>query len=273
MSGALRPRVSERGACTVILPSGMTVRALFYSRMFTEMKTAGRFCLQGIHARKTGKVSGKKGDHMDRNGKEIGRLQAAECIKNLKAHNFDADFFETKEEVLSYLKEHIKKGSSIGIGGSVTLKETGILQWLTGNEDYRFLDRYHTDDVKQVFRDSFSADVYLMSANAVTLNGCLYNVDGNGNRVAALIYGPDKVYVIAGVNKIVPDLDAAIERVKQTAAPVNNVRLGLANPCTKLGRCAQCLSESSICNEFVVTRRSGVKGRIHVLLAGEELGY
>lgn len=210
---------------------------------------------------------------MDQNEKTIGRLQAEECIRHLRAHNFDADFFETGKEAVAYLKEHVKKGSSIGVGGSATLAALGIIDDLTGSPDYKFLDRYHTDDTKKIFRESFSADVYLMSSNAVTLDGCLYNVDGNGNRVAALIYGPDKVYVICGVNKIVPTLSDAIARVKQTAAPVNNVRLKLDNPCTKQGRCVECLSEHSICNEFVITRRSGQKGRIHVLLINEKLGY
>jgi hypothetical protein len=209
----------------------------------------------------------------DENEKVIGRLQAQEAIKNLKLHNFDADFFETGDEAVIYLKEHIAKGASIGVGGSMTLDSLGIIKWLTGNADYHFLDRYHTDDVKKVFHESLSADVYLMSSNAVTLDGCLYNVDGNGNRVAALIYGPEKVYVICGVNKLVKNLDEAIERMKAITAPANNVRLHKDNPCTKLGRCMQCTTPTSICNEFVITRRSGLQGRIHVLLVNEKLGY
>ena len=210
---------------------------------------------------------------MDDHVKEIGRLQAADCARKLKDHNFDADYFETGAEAVEYLKKNIAEGSSISVGGSMTLSELGILDWLTGNPHYNFLDRYHTDDVQKVFRDTFSADVYLMSSNAVTLDGCLYNVDGNGNRVAALIFGPKKVYVICGVNKIVPTLDDAITRVQQIAAPANNVRLNKPNPCTQLGHCVKCVKDTSICNQFVVTRRSGQKGRIHVLLINEELGY
>lgn len=210
---------------------------------------------------------------MNEKAKVIGRLQAAECMKNLKAHNMDADFFETGVQAVAWLKENIAKGSSIGTGGSETLAELGIINDLTGNPDYHFLDRYHTDDVQKVYRETFSADVYLTSSNAVTLDGCLYNVDGNGNRVAALIFGPRKVYVLCGVNKIVPTIDDAITRVKNIAAPENNVRLNKPNPCTQLGRCVQCVKDTSICNEFVVTRRSGQKGRIHVLLINEELGY
>jgi hypothetical protein len=210
---------------------------------------------------------------MEKNVKAITRLKAAQCVKNLRAHNFDADFFETGEEAVDFLKSRIDKGATIGIGGSVTLFSLGIIDWLTGNKDYHLLDRYHTDDVQKVFRDSFSADFYLMSSNAVTLDGCLYNVDGNGNRTAALIFGPKKVFVIAGVNKIVPTLEDAITRVRQVAGPANNVRLNLPNACTKTGSCLSCTSPASICNQFVITRRSGQQGRIHVLLVNEELGY
>ncbi|MGN1388285.1 MAG: lactate utilization protein, partial [Bulleidia sp.] len=164
-------------------------------------------------------------------------LRADSCVKHLRMHGFGADYFETKEEVLSYLKEAIPKGASIGIGGSMTLSEIGVLSWLTGNPDYRFLDRYHTDDVKKVFHESLCADVYLMSTNALTEEGELYNIDGNGNRLAALIYGPEKVYVIAGTNKIVKNLEEAVQRVELFSAPANNIRLNKTNPCTKTGQC------------------------------------
>ncbi|MDD6675066.1 MAG: LUD domain-containing protein, partial [Lactimicrobium massiliense] len=103
--------------------------------------------------------------------KTAAALRAESCVKHLRMHGFGADYFETKEEVLSYLKENIPKGSSIGIGGSVTLTEIGVLSWLTGNEEYHFLDRYHTDDVSRVFHESLNADVYLMSTNALTEEG------------------------------------------------------------------------------------------------------
>lgn len=200
-------------------------------------------------------------------------LRAKSCIEHLRMHGFGADYFETKEEVLSYLKEAIPKGASIGIGGSVTLSEIGVLSWLTGNPDYRFLDRYHTDDVKKVFHESLCADVYLMSTNALTEEGELYNIDGNGNRLAALIYGPEKVYVIAGTNKIVKNLEEAVQRVELFSAPANNIRLNKTNPCTKTGQCMHCSTPSTICNQIVTTRRSGTPGRIHVLLVNEALGY
>ncbi|MCI2155185.1 MAG: lactate utilization protein [Solobacterium sp.] len=205
--------------------------------------------------------------------KTAAALRAESCVKHLRMHGFGADYFETKEEVLSYLKENIPKGSSIGIGGSVTLTEIGVLSWLTGNEEYHFLDRYHTDDVSRVFHESLNADVYLMSTNALTEEGELYNIDGNGNRLAALIYGPKKVYVIAGTNKIVKNLEEAAARVELFTAPANNIRLNKINPCTKTGQCMHCSTPSTICNQIVTTRRSGTPGRIHVLLVNEALGY
>lgn len=205
--------------------------------------------------------------------KTAAALRAESCVKHLRMHGFGADYFETKEEVLSYLKENIPKGSSIGIGGSVTLTEIGMLSWLTGNEEYHFLDRYHTDDVSRVFHESLNADVYLMSTNALTEEGELYNIDGNGNRLAALIYGPKKVYVIAGTNKIVKNLEEAVSRVELFSAPANNIRLDKTNPCTKTGQCMHCSTPSTICNQIVTTRRSGTPGRIHVLLVNEALGY
>ncbi len=205
--------------------------------------------------------------------KTAAALRAESCVKHLRMHGFGADYFETKEEVLSYLKENIPKGSSIGIGGSVTLTEIGVLSWLTGNEEYHFLDRYHTDDVSRVFHESLNADVYLMSTNALTEEGELYNIDGNGNRLAALIYGPKKVYVIAGTNKIVKNLEEAVSRVELFSAPANNIRLGKTNPCTKTGQCMHCSTPSTICNQIVTARRSGTPGRIHVLLVNEALGY
>ena len=203
----------------------------------------------------------------------INRAKLERLAKKLEANNFGASVFETKEEAAAWLREAIPAGASVGVGGSVTLDEMGIIEWLTDNPDYRFIDRFHTDDRKKAFHDALLADVFLMSTNAVTMDGCLYNVDGTGNRVAALIYGPDKVYVAAGINKVVKDIEAAKTYVEQVSAPANNVRLNKDNPCVKLGECAHCNHASTICNQYVVTRRSGEKGRIHVLLINEVLGY
>lgn len=205
--------------------------------------------------------------------KEMRRLQAQKAIKNLNLHGFETAYFETKEEALEQLKKEIPEGAVIANGGSMTLTEIGVFDWLKGNEKYRYLDRDAAEDKKKIFHESLDADVYLMSSNAVTMDGMLYNIDGNGNRLAALIYGPEKVYVIAGTNKLVRDLDEAKVRLETIASPANNIRLHKTNPCTTTGECMHCLSSTSICNHLVVTRRNNVPGRIHVFLVNEELGY
>ena len=191
----------------------------------------------------------------------------------LESHNFGVTIAETAEEAAEFIKNAIPSGASVGVGGSVTLDDLGLIEWLRDNPELKFIDRYRMEDKKQAFRQSLLADVYLMSTNAVTMDGWLYNVDGNGNRVAALIYGPDKVYVIAGTNKIVKDIEEAKIRMEQIVAPANNARLNKDNPCVKNGECMHCNQQSTICNQYVMTRRSGIKGRIHIVLVNEELGY
>lgn len=210
---------------------------------------------------------------MDQNTSKITELQAEKTVKKLQANAFGADLFETKEEMLEYLKAHVEKGSKVSVGGSMTLFETGVIDWLTGNKDFEFNDRYHTEDKEACHHEAFNSDVFFMSSNAITSDGMLYNVDGHGTRIAPLIYGPKKVYVIAGVNKIVKSVEDAIRRNEMVSAPANNVRLSTGNPCIELGECVHCNKESTICNQFLVTRRSFIKERIHVLLILEELGY
>ena len=203
----------------------------------------------------------------------IRSLQLQRAAAKLEANNFAVTAAETAEEAAAFVKQNIPSGSSVGVGGSVTLDELGLIDWLRSRSDLHFIDRYNTDDKKKAFREALSADVFLMSSNAVTMDGYLYNVDGTGNRLAALLYGPDKVFVIAGVNKLCRDLDDAVKRVEDIAAPANCVRLKKDSPCTKTGTCMMCSGPSTICNQYVVTRRSAVKGRIHVVLVNEELGY
>ena len=203
----------------------------------------------------------------------IMREKLERLASRLEANNFGVTVMETAEEAAEFIKNQIPSGASVGVGGSVTLDELGLIDWLRDNPEVKFIDRYRTDDRKKAFHDALLADVFLMSTNAVTMEGFLYNIDGTGNRLAALIYGPDKVYVIAGANKIVKDLDEAKTRVEQIAAPANCVRLNKDNPCVKMGECMHCNHESTICNQYVVTRRSGEKGRIHIILVNEELGY
>ncbi len=210
---------------------------------------------------------------MDTNLKQILKTQAEIAKKHLEDRQFECTIVEDEKEALELIKTMVKPGCSVSVGGSVTLFETGVIDWLENNKEIEYLDRYHAEDPHEVFRKAFSADVYLTSTNALTMDGKLFNVDGNGNRVAAMIYGPKKVVVLTGINKLVKDEEAAIERVNTIAAPANCVRLNKDTPCTKVGRCVDCLSPSRICAAHVTLDRSQTKGRIHVIVMMKESGY
>lgn len=209
-------------------------------------------------------------------------MRLEQTVKALQANRMDACWVKTKEDALEKVKELLPKGALIASGGSMTLDECGITALLRGG-DYDYLDRAAVpqNEVAALYRKCFSADCYLMSSNAVTEQGELYNVDGNGNRVAALIYGPASVIVVAGANKLVPDIPAAIKRVRKLAAPVNAIRLHQDTPCAKSGICAGvkgelaagCRAEQRICCSYVVSGFQRVPNRIHVILVAENLGY
>ncbi len=215
---------------------------------------------------------------------EVTRLQLQATMENLRKNQMEAHLVACKEDVAPLIRMLLRPGDTVAVGGSETLRETGVLELLRSG-DYRFLDRYapglSPDQVRRVFQDSFSADAYLCSANAVTMHGELYNVDGNGNRVAALCYGPASVIVVVGRNKLVPDLDAAAERVKCMAAPANAIRLSKETFCARTGRCVAldgehctdgCASPDRICSTYVVQGYQQLKNRIKVILVEEDLG-
>lgn len=208
-------------------------------------------------------------------------------IENLRKNNMEPYFVQSKEEVLPLIESLMKPGQTVAVGGSVTLNETGVIEHLRSGK-YHFLDRFapglSREEVTNIFRQSFLADVYLSSANAITEKGEIYNVDGNANRVAAILYGPESVILIAGKNKIVPDLKAAVQRVKQIASPLNCKRLGCATYCAEKGECVSlqqdapdmcdgCASDARICCSYTVLARQRQKGRIKVILVNEDLGY
>ncbi len=197
-------------------------------------------------------------------------------MANLERNKMQPFYAKTKEDALKIVESLILQGQTVSCGGSATLQECGIMDLLRSGR-YQFLDRSKPgltqDEIKEIYRKTFFADNYLLSANAITENGELYNVDANSNRVAAMLYGPDSVIVVAGYNKIVPNLEAAAERVKKIAAPVNAVRLQCETPCTKAGECLSCHSEGRICCNYVVSAQQRHKNRIKVILVGEELGF
>lgn len=204
------------------------------------------------------------------------RTQAETVIKNLKKRNMDGFYCATANEAREKALSLIATGETVSFGGSVTIEECGILDALRGREDITLYDRAtakSAEEMGEIFRQTFSADSYLMSANAITLDGELVNIDGNGNRVAALIFGPRQVIVVAGMNKIVATEEDAVHRARNMAAPPNCIRLNKNTPCAATGKCADCMGSESICCHTVVTRRSRDAGRIKVILVGEELGY
>ena len=216
---------------------------------------------------------------------EIIRLRMEKTKNALENNNMTAYTVKTKEEALDIVRSLLKKGDVIASGGSVTLNQCGITD-IIKSPDYIYLDRNSVapDKTAEIFRKSFSADVYLCSSNAITENGELYNVDGNSNRVAAIAYGPKSVIIIAGYNKIVRNIEEASNRVKKTAAPANTVRLQCDTYCSKSGECAAftkesqditsgCSSDERICCNFLISAKQRHKGRIKVILVAENLGF
>lgn len=213
---------------------------------------------------------------MDDNLAFVQEKRVENLIKNLKKKNMTGYYVKSQEALTHLLDTLIGDDSTVSVGGSMTLFESGVIDYLR-KRPLNFLDRYapglDADQIKNLYRDSFGADVYLTSTNAITEGGGLYNVDGRGNRVAAMIYGPDKVIVIASVNKIVKDLEAAIERNRKWAAPANAKRLNRNTPCAKLGYCTDCDSPDRICHDFTFITSQMTKDRVHVILTEETFGY
>ena len=209
-----------------------------------------------------------------------------EVMENLEKNNMKPYFCETSKDAVDLVKSLIDKDSTVATGGSMTLRETGVEDLLRCG-DYNFLDRAaatSAEETEAVFIGAFSADTYLMSTNALTRSGELYNVDGNSNRVAALLYGPKSVVIVCGYNKIVEDLNEAVYRMKTVAAPLNTKRLNTGSYCESAGECASLKKESPfmcdgckgagrICCNFVVSAQQRKKDRIKVIIVGEKLGF
>ena len=201
-------------------------------------------------------------------------LQAQSVIKALEKRNMTAYYCESKEDCLKKVLELVPEKSTIAWGGSESIKECNIPMTLK-NGNYTVYDRadYNTPEKTKEFNVlAFTSDYYFMSSNAITTSGELVNIDGNGNRVAALIYGPENVIIIAGMNKIVKDVEEGISRTRNTASPQNCIRLKKNTPCAVNGVCGNCLADT-ICDQIVITRASRVPQRIKVILVGEELGF
>ena len=196
-----------------------------------------------------------------------------ELKRNCEINRFGFDYVETIEEGCQLVNQMIHEGDVVSHGGSVTLNECGIIDLLKSRKDITYLDRENCEDVQKLYRECFSADVYLTSSNAITKKGEIYNVDGNGNRVAAMLFGPKKVIVMIGVNKIVENIDEAVKRVEEVAAVKNNIRLNKKNPCVQAGHCVHCNSPVKICREYTLITSSAIEKRIHIICVNQNLGY
>ena len=205
-------------------------------------------------------------------------------VENLHKNNIEVICVCDREDVVPLIEKLVPAGSTVSVGGSVTLDETGVLEHLRCGR-YSFLDRYEdgltAEQIGGIYRNSFGVDAYLCSSNAITEEGELYNVDGNANRIAALAFGPKNVIIVAGVNKIVKDIDEAVRRVKTVAAPKNAARLCRNIYCALKGCCVAldggigkgCDSKDRICRHYLVSSKQAQYGRIKVILVNEELGY
>ncbi len=193
-------------------------------------------------------------------------------IKGLKSRNMSGYYAANKEEALKIALSLIPEHSSVTMGGCMSAIEIGLVDALK-TDTYNFIDRNQYQDKRAAMLDAYDADVFLTSANAMTKDGIMVNIDGNSNRVSAIAQGPKKVIVIAGMNKVCDDLDSAMKRARNVAAPMNAQRFNLSTPCSVNGTCFDCKSPDTICCQFLITRYSRHEGRIHVILVNDNLGF
>ncbi len=200
--------------------------------------------------------------------------RAEVAVKNLRSRHYEAYFCETKEQALEKALELIPQGATVGWGGALSAKQIGLLDAMNKGP-YNAIDRDQTPnrtEREKAMKRCLLADVFITGANAISLDGQMVNIDGNGNRVAAIVYGPESIIVIAGMNKVMDTLEAAMIRARTIAAPMNKQRFAQQTPCEITGTCADCKSEGCICNQILITRNSKPAGRIKVILVGEDLG-
>ena len=195
-------------------------------------------------------------------------------VKNLRSRHFEAYFCETKEKALEKAQDLIPEGSTVGWGGAMSAKQIGLLD-AVNNGPYNAIDRDKTttpEERKKAMKSCLLADVFITGANAISMDGQMVNIDGNGNRVAAIVYGPESIIVVAGMNKVMDTLEGAMIRARTVAAPMNKQRFDSQTPCEVTGVCGDCKSEGCICNQILITRNSKPAGKIKMVLVGEDLG-
>ena len=199
-------------------------------------------------------------------------LLAQKVIKGLESRNMTGYYAASREEARELALSLIPEGGSVTMGGAVSAYEIGLVDAVKqGN--YNFIDREEYEDKREAMLKGYDADVFLSSVNAMTEDGILVNIDGNSNRVSAIAQGPKKVIFIVGMNKVCSDVDGAMKRARNVAAPINAQRFGLKTPCASTGACMDCKSPDTICCQFLITRFSRHTGRIHVILVNDSLGF
>lgn len=208
---------------------------------------------------------------MDLFEKERNEKLAQIVIKGLKSRNMTGYYVKDRDEALKKALELIPEGSRVAMGGCMSAQEIGLTDALN-NGHYTFYDRAFMAK-REGLLEAYGADVFVSSVNALTDDGILVNIDGNANRVSFIAQGPQKVVFIVGMNKVASDLDHAMKRARNIAAPINAGRFDIATPCTKTGKCMDCKSIDTVCCQFLITRFSRHKDRIHVILVNENLGF
>ncbi len=203
-------------------------------------------------------------------------LKIEKVISNLNKNNMAGYIIDSRAELSGLLSRLIAINSSVGCGDSITLEETGVFEFLR-KENYDFLDKFDPtlskEEKQKLYLKNFTVDTFITGSNAITLDGKIFNIDGNGSRVAPMLYGPKQVIIVVGINKLTTDVDSAIKRTRQIAAPMDAKRLGKSTPCASLNRCIDCNHKQRFCNDFVLITGQFIKDRIKVIIINEELGY
>lgn len=211
-------------------------------------------------------------EYTDKFVKKRNDMLAEKVIKGLASRNMTGYYAHNADEALEIALGLIPEGSTSTMGGGMSVHEIGLVKALKeGN--YNFIDRDEMEDKRAAMLAAYDADVYLASCNAITEDGVLVNIDGNANRVSAIAQGPKKVVFIVGMNKVCKDVDGAMKRARNVAAPINAQRFNVQTPCSKTGSCMDCKSPDTVCCQFLITRYSMHPGRIHVILVDENLGF
>ena len=208
---------------------------------------------------------------MNENLKKRNELLAQTVIKGLKSRNMSGYYAADKEEAVKLALELIPEGSTISMGGCASAHEVGLIKALEAG-NYNYIDRAKLSP-RESLMAAYDSDIFLSSANAITRDGIMVNIDGNSNRVSCIAQGPRKVVFIVGMNKVCPDLDDAMKRARNVAAPANAQRFDVKTPCKETGKCFDCKSPDTICCQFLITRYSRHEGRIHVILVNDNLGF